>query len=37
MTAAMTLPIPASYALLSYNALHTFKFLAADGTVTPAR
>ena len=37
VTAAMTLPIPASYALLSYNALHTFKFLAADGTVTPAR
>ena len=37
VTAAMTLPIPASYALLTYHALHTFKFLAADGTVTPAR
>ena len=37
VTAAMTLPIPASYALLSYNALHTFKFVAADGTVTAAR
>jgi catalase len=35
VTAAMTLPIPASYALLSYNALHTFKFLAADGTDDP--
>ena len=37
VTAAMTMPIPASYALLTYNALHTFKFIAADGTVTPAR
>ena len=37
VTAAMTLPIPASYTLLSYNALHTFKFVAADGTVTAAR
>ena len=37
VTAAMTLPIPASYARLAYHALHTFKFVAADGTVTPAR
>ena len=37
VTAAMTLPLPASYALVAYHALHTFKFLAADGTVTPAR
>jgi len=37
VTAAMTMPIPASYARLAYHALHTFKFVAADGTVTPAR
>ncbi len=37
VTAAMTLPIPASYALVSYHALHTYKFVADDGTVTPAR
>jgi catalase len=37
VTAAMTMPIPASYARLAYHALHTFKFVAADRTVTPAR
>ena len=37
VTAAITLPMPASYALLAYHALHTFKFVATDGTVTPAR
>jgi catalase len=37
VTAAITMPIPASYAQLVYNGLHTFKFAAADGTVTPAR
>src|SRR3954453_7535663 len=37
VTAAITLPIPASYAQLTYNGLHTFKFVGADGTVTPAR
>jgi catalase len=37
VTAAITVPIPASYAQLRYNGLHTFKFVAADGTVTPAR
>jgi len=37
VTAAMTMPIPASYARLAYHALHTFKFVGADGTVTPAR
>ena len=37
VTTAMTLPIPASYALLWYHALHTYKFVAADGAVTPAR
>ena len=37
VTAAITLPIPASYAQLTFNGLHAFKFVAADGTVTPAR
>ncbi|MEY2434667.1 MAG: catalase [Acidimicrobiaceae bacterium] len=37
VTAAITLPMPASYALLKYNAIHTFKFVAPDGTVRPAR
>src|SRR5205085_1206186 len=33
VTAAITHPIPASYASLSYNALHGFGFVAADGAV----
>jgi catalase len=37
VTAAITLPMPASYALLTYHALHAFKFVAPDGTVRPAR
>jgi catalase len=37
VTAAMTFSIPASYARLTYNALHTYRFVAADRTVTPAR
>lgn len=37
VTAAITLPMPASYVELAYHALHTFKFVAPDGTVTPAR
>lgn len=37
VTAAITQPIPASYAQLTYHALHTFKFVAPDGTVRPAR
>jgi catalase len=37
VTAAITLPIPASYAQVAYHALHTFKFVALDGTVQPAR
>jgi catalase len=37
VTAAITLPMPASYALLTYNAIHTFRFVAIDGTVRPAR
>jgi catalase len=37
VTAAITLPMPASYAQLEYHALHTYKFVAADGTVTAAR
>ena len=37
VTAAITHPIPASYAQLTYHAIHTFKFVAADGTVRPAR
>jgi catalase len=37
VTAAITLPMPASYALLAYHAIHAFKFVATDGTVRPAR
>lgn len=37
VTAAITLPMPDSYALLTYNAIHSFKFVAPDGTVRPAR
>ena len=37
VTAAITAPIPASYARLTYHAIHAFKFVAADGTVRPAR
>jgi len=32
VTAAMTHPIPASYATLTYHALHAFRFVAPDGT-----
>jgi catalase len=37
VTAAITMPMPASYAQLTYHAIHAFKFVATDGTVTPAR
>jgi len=37
VTAAITAPIPASYAQLTYHAIHVFKFVASDGTVRPAR
>ncbi|MEY2451561.1 MAG: catalase [Acidimicrobiaceae bacterium] len=37
VTAAITLPMPASYASLTYHAIHAFKFVATDGRVTPAR
>jgi catalase len=37
VTAAITLPMPASYATLMYNALHAFKFVAPDGSVRHAR
>jgi catalase len=37
VTAAITAPIPASYAQLTYHAIHAFKFVAPDGTVRPAR
>ena len=37
VTAAISAPIPASYAQLTYHAIHVFKFVAADGTVRPAR
>jgi catalase len=37
VTAAITMPIPASYAQLAYHALHTFTFVAADGSVTAGR
>jgi catalase len=37
VTAAITAPIPASYAQLTYHAIHVFRFVAADGTVRPAR
>ncbi|MEY2406567.1 MAG: catalase [Acidimicrobiaceae bacterium] len=35
--AAMTMPFPASYAQLTYNALHAYRFVDADGTVRPGR
>jgi catalase len=37
VTAAITHPIPASYATLGYHALHAFGFAAADGTVRYGR
>jgi catalase len=37
VTAAMTHPIPASYATLGYHALHAFGFVAADDTVRYGR
>ena len=37
VTAAISAPIPASYAQLTYHAIHVFKFVAPDGTVRPAR
>jgi catalase len=37
VTAAMTLPMPASYARLSYHALHTYGFVNNEGAMTPAR
>ena len=37
VTAAITHPIPASFATLTYNALHAFGFVAADGTVSHGR
>jgi catalase len=37
VTAAMTHPIPASYATLAYHALHSFGFVAADGSVRYGR
>lgn len=37
VTAVLSLPIPASYAQLTYNALHTFRLVAADGTTTDVR
>ena len=37
VTAAMTHPIPASYATLAYHALHSFGFVAADGKVRYGR
>jgi catalase len=37
VTAAITHPIPASYATLGYHALHAFGFVAADGTVRYGR
>src|SRR5947208_1000054 len=35
--AAISAPIPASYAQLAYHAIHAFKFVAPDGTVRPVR
>src|SRR5260370_30825781 len=37
VTAAIAAPIPASYAQLTYKALHAYKFLAPDATVQAAR
>jgi catalase len=37
VTAAISAPIPASYAQLTYHAIHAFTFVAADGTIRAAR
>ena len=37
VNAAITHPIPASYATLTYNSLHTFGFVNADGAVRYGR
>src|SRR5262245_16544916 len=37
VTAAITHPIPASYATLAYNSLHAFGFVNADGVVRHGR
>ena len=37
VTAAITAPIPASYAQLTYHAIHAFRFVAPDGTSRAAR
>jgi catalase len=37
VNAAITHPIPASYATLTYNSLHAFGFVNADGAVTYGR
>jgi catalase len=37
VTAAMTMPMPESYARLTYNALHAFNLVGSDGTITPVR
>ena len=37
VTAAMTHPIPSSFATLAYHALHSFGFVAADGNVRYGR
>ena len=37
VTAAITAPIPASYAQLTYHAIHAFNFVAADGSARAAR
>jgi catalase len=37
INAAITHPIPASYALLAYHGLHAFGFVAADGNVRHGR
>jgi catalase len=37
VTAAITAPVPASYAQLRYHALHAFRFVAPDGAVRHGR
>jgi len=37
VTAAVTMPVPRSWAAESYNSLHAFRFVAADGTVSHVR
>jgi catalase len=37
VSAAVSMPIPASYAQATYNALHAYRFVAADGTVRHGR